>query len=310
MYLGIDLGGTKIEAVVLCGKGTSDSGEILFRERIDTPKADYPGTLDAISQLVGRADHQFGAFDKVGLGTPGAVSAKSGAMKNCNSTCLNGQRLVEDLELRLGKQFVQANDANCFALSEAVDGSADGDSVVFGVILGTGVGGGIVIDKKVLQGINRIAGEWGHNPLPVSVLPEGSRRACYCGRENCVETYLSGPGFVRTYQELQAERGCITDTEISARDIAALLNQKDDVALKAIDIYSRQLAAALSVVINILDPDSVVLGGGMSNVSWLREKVEQYLPGFVFSDSVETRIKLPMYGDSSGVRGAAWLAMG
>lgn len=309
MYLGIDLGGTKVEAAVLSGRGMGNPGEILFRERIDTPKDDYSATLEVIAQLVERADHQFGAFDKVGLGTPGAVSAKSGAMKNCNSTCLNGQRLVEDLELRLGKQVVQANDANCFALSEAVDGSADGDSVVFGVILGTGVGGGIVVDKRALRGINRIAGEWGHNPLPVSVLSEGKKRACYCGKDNCVETYLSGPGFARTYQELQAERVGITDAEISARDIAVLLDQKDDVALKAIDIYSCQLAAALSVVINILDPDSVVLGGGMSNVSGLHEKVEQYLPEFVFSDSVETRIKLPMYGDSSGVRGAAWLTI-
>lgn len=308
MYLGIDLGGTKIEAVVLSGEAENLSGEILFRERIGTPKGDYRGTLDAISGLVAKAEALFGAFDKLGIGTPGAVSAKTGRMKNCNSTCLNGEYLVEDLELRLGKPVIQANDANCFALSEAVDGSAQADGVVFGVILGTGVGGGIVVDKKVLPGVNRICGEWGHNPLPVSVLPDGEKRACYCGKDNCIETYLSGSGFVRTYQLLKGEAEAFSESEIMAQDIAVLLDQKEGYALQALDLYSRQLAASLSGVINILDPDSIVLGGGMSKVNGLSEKAVRWLPQFVFSDSLETKVRLPMFGDSSGVRGAAWLA--
>ncbi|OOV86533.1 ROK family protein [Oceanospirillum linum] len=307
MYLGIDLGGTKIEAVVLSGEKADKPGAILFRKRIATPAENYSGTLEAIAGLVAEADKQFGPFDRVGLGTPGAVSAKTGLMMNCNSTCLNGEPLVEDLELRLGKKVTQANDANCFALSEAIDGSARGYRIVFGVILGTGVGGGIVIDGKVLPGLNRIAGEWGHNRMPASVLSDDDRRACYCGRINCVETYLSGPGFANTYRSLELAENAVFDGKLTAREIAILLARKDARADRALDIYSKQLAAALSEAINILDPDIIVLGGGMSNVKELYARVAYWLPEFVFSDVVETNIRSPEYGDSSGVRGAAWL---
>ena len=307
MYLGIDLGGTKIEVVVLAANEENQPGDILYRTRMKTPAMDYDATLRAIKELIDQADSAFGPFDVVGVGTPGAVSAKTGTMKNCNSTCLNGKYFPDDLERITGKQVVQANDANCFALSEAIDGSAVGDQVVFGVILGTGVGGGIVISGAVLQGVNRIAGEWGHNPIPISVLPEGEKRVCYCGKVNCVETYLSGPGFAQTYQALVGVQGRRVESNLTAQDIARLIHQKDKQALHALDIYSKQLAAALSGVINLLDPDSIVLGGGMSNIEALYSQVTRWLPEFIFSDSVETKIQPPKYGDSSGVRGAAWL---
>lgn len=309
MYLGIDLGGTKIEAVVLTTTEGDQFGDILYRKRVNTPMKDYEATLRAIKTLIDQADNDYGPFYAVGVGTPGAVSTKTGAMKNCNSTCLNGQYLLNDLEQITGKRVVQANDANCFALSEAIDGSAAGDRVVFGVILGTGVGGGVVINGEVLQGVNRIAGEWGHNPMPLSMLPEGEMRACYCGKINCVETYLSGHGFAQTYQTLiGAHRGLVANP--MAHDIALLIDRKDKQALCALDIYSKQLAAALSEVINILDPDTIVLGGGMSNIEELYSRVLRWLPEFVFSDSVETKVRPPTYGDSSGVRGAAWLVRG
>lgn len=307
MYLGIDLGGTKIEAVVLGNRAGDTQGEIVFRKRAETPLNSYEATLAVIEDLVRQAERKFGGFDKVGLGTPGAISKQTGAMKNCNSTCLNGRRLIEDLGARLGKEIVQANDANCFALSEAIDGSAKAKGIVFGVILGTGVGGGIVVNQQVLQGINRISGEWGHNPLPVSVLPSGERRACYCGKYNCVETFLSGPGFVKTYTNLTCKsRAC---ADLTAKQVAEQLERGEKQAVLAFDLYCQQLAAALAEVVNILDPEVIVLGGGMSNVSGLYSSVERLLPQYVFSDSVETQIKPPLYGDSSGVRGAAWLTM-
>ncbi len=312
MYLGIDLGGTKIEAVVLADSDTVGE-KILFRQRVETPSQDYSATLSAIISLITQAEQAVGVFSQIGIGTPGAVSRKTGAMKNCNSTCLNGEYLVEDLQRLSGKTVFQANDANCFALSEATDGAGKGTAVVFGVILGTGVGGGIVIDGRVIQGVNHIAGEWGHNPLPHRVIPEGELRSCYCGKVNCIETFLSGPGFARTFHNMFPTLNGQNDKEqdssalLTAKAIAELIDQRDPQALAALDHYSRQLAAALSGVINVLDPDVIVLGGGMSNIDQLYSGVFDYLADFVFSDSLETRIVPPVYGDSSGVRGAAWL---
>ena len=312
MYLGIDLGGTKIEAVVLAEKDT-DEEKIVFRQRVATPSQDYSATLQAIVSLITQAEQAVGYFSCIGIGTPGAVSRQTGAMKNCNSTCLNGEYLIEDLQRLSGKTVLQANDANCFALSEATDGSGRGAEVVLGVILGTGVGGGIVIDGRVIQGVNHIAGEWGHNPLPHIAISADELRSCYCGKVNCIETFLSGPGFARTFHNMSPNLNSQNDSEqyssqlLAAKAIAELIDQHDPQALAALDHYSRQLAAALSGVINVLDPDVIVLGGGMSNIHQLYPKVFDHLSDFVFSDSIETRIVPPVYGDSSGVRGAAWL---
>lgn len=306
MYLGIDLGGTKIEAVVL-----DPLGAIVFRQRMPTPKNNYTATLAVIAALVSMAEQKFGSFSSIGLGTPGAVSQVNGAMKNCNSTCLNGRFLREDLVELLSKEIKISNDANCFALSEAVDGTGKNAQVVFGIILGTGVGGGIVVEQNVLLGVNGIAGEWGHNSMPSQGVKGMADRLCYCGRINCVETFLSGSGFAKTYCECleAASEHRNTDQNLTAKQIADLACQGDLVALSAVDCYANQLAAALACVINLLDPDLIVLGGGMSNLTLLYDKVEAYLPRYVFSDGIKTQIAPPQYGDSSGVRGAAWLTL-
>lgn len=301
MYLGIDLGGTKIEAAVL-----DKQGKVLFRERLSTPQGNYEATLDAINVLVTWAESQFGHFDCLGIGTPGAISAKTGLMKNCNSTCLNNQPLLADLQDRLKKVVLMANDADCFTLSEAMDGAARGYNNVFGVILGTGVGGGLVIKQQLIQGVNRIAGEWGHNPMPADVIDQFASRPCYCGRANCVETFLSGPGLGRTHAELNRIHRALPDAKLVATQAMA----GDESALQTIRLYSRQLAAALANVINILDPDIIVLGGGISNINLVYTHIQRDLPEFVFSDQVLTKIVAPEYGDSSGVRGAAWLSRG
>jgi fructokinase len=270
--LGIDLGGTKVEIVALADNGTE-----LLRERVPTPRGDYAGTIAAIAGLVHRTDAKVGPGRTVGVGIPGAESRVTGLIKNANSTWLIGQPLAADLEVALGRPVRLANDANCFALSEATDGAAAGAEVVFGVILGTGVGGGIVVRGQVLVGPNAIAGEWGHNPMPGD---ETIRPACYCGRYGCIETYLSGPA-------LAADGG--TDNEA------------------AMQRYERRLARALAQVINILDPDVVVLGGGVSNLDRLYDRVPGLWGEWVFSDHVATRLVKNKHGDSSGVRGAAWL---
>ena len=265
--IGVDLGGTKIEAALL-----DAAGRMVERQRVPTPAGRYDATVDAIVELVAALDK--GASNAtIGIATPGARSLVDGRMKNCNSTCLNGQPLKEDLERRLGREIRMENDANCFALSEAVDGAARGARVVFGVILGTGVGGGIVVDRRVLTGANAIAGEWGHNPLPLPEEFDLPLRPCYCGRRGCIETYLTGAAWA-------ADGG---------------------------DAYVRRLARSLAGVINVLDPDVIVLGGGVSNVDRLYADLPGLCKEFVFSDDVRTRIVRPMYGDSSGVRGAAWL---
>jgi fructokinase len=282
MRIGIDLGGTKIEAIALEG-----AREVL-RKRVPTPRGDYAGTIAAVASLV----REMGA-GTVGVGIPGALSRVSGLVKNANSTWLIGKPLKEDLESAIGREVRLENDANCFALSEATDGAGQGAEVVFGVILGTGVGGGIVVRGKVLTGPNAIAGEWGHNPLPAPGPEDLPLPACYCGRAGCIETYLSGPALAFDHFKLTGER-------LEAAEIVSLNDE-------AIGRYEARLARALASVINVLDPDVIVLGGGMSNVGRLYTEVPRLWSKHVFSDHVATRLVRNAHGDSSGVRGAAWL---
>ena len=275
MRIGIDLGGTKIEGIVI-----DDAGCERVRRRVPTPKGDYRATVGAIAALVAALDAECATRATVGVGIPGAVSRVSGLVKNANSTCLIGHPLQGDLESALGRPVRLANDANCFALSEAVDGAGRGARVVFGVILGTGVGGGIVVDGRVLDGANAIAGEWGHNPLPRADADDLPLRPCYCARAGCIETYLSGPA-------LEAAGGVAAEGAIAR--------------------YEARLARALAGVINLLDPDVIVLGGGVSNVDRLYANVPRLWREHVFSDHVATRLAKHAHGDSSGVRGAAWL---
>ena len=297
MRIGIDLGGTKIEAIVL-----DEAGTIAFRERRSTPKGDYDGTIDAISGLVAAADRFVGRPCTVGIGMPGAISPATGLVKNANSTWLNGRRLGPDLEARLRRSVRLANDANCFALSEASDGAAAGRQVVFGVIIGTGCGGGVVIDGAVLTGPNAIAGEWGHNPLPWPDDDERPGPRCYCGKRGCLETFISGTGLAADYARSQPGLHLVDATAVVAR-----ASSGDALARAALDRYAHRLARGLATVVNVLDPDAIVLGGGMSNLGELYETVPRLLPEFVFSDRVDTAVVPPKHGDSSGVRGAAWL---
>lgn len=291
---GIDLGGSKIELIALDAQGA-----VLTRQRTATPQGDYAGTIEAIAGLVAEAERAWGP-GTVGIGTPGAISPASGLMKNANSVCLNGRPLRQDIEARLGRPVRLSNDANCFALSEAVDGAAAGAAVVFGVIIGTGCGAGVVTHGRVLTGPNAIAGEWGHNPLPWPRDDERPGPACYCGKQGCLETWLSGPGLAR---DLAAASGlALTVPELVER--AALGDAACEAALCR---YEDRLARGLAQVINVLDPDAVVLGGGLSNLARLYENVPRLWGRYVFSDAVHTRLLPPKHGDSSGVRGAAWL---
>ncbi len=295
LRFGIDLGGTKIELIAL-----DTTGAEVWRRRASTPQGDYRGTLDVMRDLVMSAETELGVTGSVGIGTPGAVSRATGRIKNANSVCLNGQPLIEDLSALLKRPIRIANDADCFALSEARDGAAAGASVVFGVILGTGVGGGIVVQGQLLQGPNAIAGEWGHNPLPWPQASEWPGPACYCGRQGCIETYLSGPGLERDFQ-------MSADCELTGPEILARAEGGDAIAEAAFQRYEDRLARALAHVINLLDPDAIVLGGGLSNCRRLYLNVQQLWGRYVFSDRVDTRLLAPKFGDSSGVRGAAWL---
>jgi fructokinase len=295
MRIGVDLGGTKIELAAL-----DDAGSVVLRRRIATPAGDYAATLDAMTALVGGAEKELGARASIGVATPGAPSLVDGRIKNANSTCLNGRPLREDLERRFSRPVRLANDANCFALSEAIDGAAAGASVVFGVILGTGVGGGIVIDRRALTGANAIAGEWGHNPLPSPGEEDQPMPECYCGRRGCIETYLSGPGMA---QQHERDHG----TRLSAPDIVERAKAGDASCETTLCRYEARLARALAGVINVLDPDVIVLGGGLSNIERLYASVPRLWSVHVFSDEVRTRLVPPAHGDSSGVRGAAWL---
>jgi fructokinase len=295
MRIGIDLGGSKIELIAL-----DEAGGELLRRRVATPQGDYRATVRAVAQLVERAEAELGRPGSVGIGTPGAVSRATGLMKNCNSTCLNGRPLPADLQAALGREVRLANDANCFALSEATDGAAAGAQVAFGVIVGTGCGGGVVVDRHILTGANAIAGEWGHNPLPWPRDDERPGPSCYCGKSGCIETWLSGPGLSR---DLQAAAGIA----LPAAEIAVRAAQGEAVCEAAMQRYEDRLARSLAQVINILDPEVIVLGGGLSNVGRLYENVPRLWGRYVFSDVVATRLLPPCYGDSSGVRGAAWL---
>ena len=328
--LGIDLGGTKIEIVALDPAG----GERL-RRRVPTPQGDYAAILAAVAGLVADAERELGLAPgaaTVGIGTPGSISRATGLLRGANSVCLNGQPITQDLSRRLGRTIRVTNDANCFALSEASDGAGRGAPVVFGVILGTGVGGGIVVDGRVQVGVNAIAGEWGHNPLPWPQDDERPGPACFCGRSGCIETWLCGPGFERDHlaaageasvaseiaeRAMRGEAACAatlardhlraTGQARSAQDIARHAAAGDRDCASALARYEERLARALAHVINILDPEVIVLGGGMSNVARLYAGVPARWAPWVFSDRVDTRLVRHAHGDSSGVRGAAWL---
>lgn len=295
MRIGIDLGGTKIEAIALMPDGT-----ILARQRRPTPQGDYQGIMQTIVDLVVDLEQEFGGRGSIGIGTPGSLSPKTGLMRNSNSVVLNGKPFDRDLAQFLGRPVRIANDANCFALSEAVDGAVAGAAHVFGVILGTGVGGGLVIDRQVITGHNGIAGEWGHNPIPFPIDPDTPPRPCFCGRVNCIETFLSGGALAKDHQLL-------TGTAMSAEAIAESAGAGDAEAGQSLAIYTDRLAQALAVVINIFDPDAIVLGGGVSNIPQLYPALPPLLDRYAFSDRVTTPVLPAMHGDSSGVRGAAWL---
>ena len=293
--IGVDLGGTKIEALALAPDGTT-----LVRQRVLTPHDDYDATVQAIVDLVTSVERELGTQGTVGLGTPGAISPATGLIKNSNSTWVNGRNLAEDLKVRLNRPLRFNNDANCFALSEATDGGGANARVVFGVILGTGTGGGVIIDGRPLVGVNAIGGEWGHNPLPWPTPEELPGPSCYCGRRGCLETFLSGPGFSRDYE-------ADTGTQRQASEIAQAARDGETAAQAALARYEGRLARGLATVINLIDPDVIVLGGGLSNLDSLYERVPLLWTTYVFSDRIDTRLVRPVHGDSSGVRGAAWL---
>lgn len=293
--IGVDLGGTKIEAI-----GLGPHGETLARRRVPTPAHDYEAILRAIAVLVHDIEFELGSRATVGLGTPGVISPRSGLVKNSNTTGLNGKPLDTDLAALLGRPVRIENDANCFTLSEAVDGAGAGAHVVFGVILGTGVGGGVTVDAKVLQGVNRVAGEWGHNPLPWMTPEEFPGRLCYCGHHGCIETFLSGPGLAHDYHVRSGARA-------TGEAIAERADKGEAAALETLDIYRDRLARALAAVVNLIDPDVIVLGGGVSNVDRIYDGLRDLTERHAFSDAIDTKIVRNLHGDASGVRGAAWL---
>ncbi|MCH9696813.1 MAG: ROK family protein [Gammaproteobacteria bacterium] len=305
MYFGVDLGGTKIELIVI-----DDDSQEYYRKRISTPKGDYQATLDAITSLVLDAENQLKVKAVVGIGAPGAVSQQTGRMKNCNSVWLNNRPLKTDLQHQLQRPVQLANDANCFALSEATDGAGQGANSVFGVILGTGVGAGLVSNGAIVNGANGICGEWGHNPLPWPRSDELPGRRCYCGQSGCIETWLSGPGFSLDYSlSLSGQQVSSQDaSQLSAEQIIQLASQGNRACTLSLKRYIDRLARGLAHVINIIDPEVIVLGGGLSNCEVLYREVPQQWSKYVFSDQVVTQLVAPRYGDSSGVRGAAWLA--
>lgn len=295
MRIGIDLGGTKIEGVVL-----DSAGNEVVRERIDSPQGCYAKTLDAIAGLVERIDPEPGKLTPVGLGIPGTVSPATGLVKNANSTWLIGHPIDTDLAAQLGRPVRVANDANCFAISEATDGAGQSATTVFGVILGTGVGGGLVVNGEVITGANAVCGEWGHTPLPWMTAGEYPGAACYCGRQGCIETFVSGPAFESAFVRQ-------TGQSWNAAQIAEAARAGDRDADIALDRFEDQLARALTVLINVIDPDVIVLGGGLSNIAQLYENLPAKVAHYAFSDAVHTPIVQAVHGDSGGVRGAAWL---
>jgi fructokinase len=294
LRIGLDLGGSKTEIAAFDAAGTE-----LLRRRVPTPAGDYAATLELVARLVDDAECQLGSAATVGIGTPGALSPSTSLMRNSNSTCLNQKPFRIDVQRVLGREVRLANDANCFALSEARDGAAAGAASVFGVILGTGVGGGIVINGRVVDGPNAIAGEWGHNPLPWPEDDEHPGAPCYCGKRGCIETFLSGPGLARDYA--QGHSASLSAEEIVARSAS------EEAAGQALLRYENRLARALASIINVLDPEVIVLGGGLSNIEQLYANIPKLWGKWVFSDVVRTRLVRNAHGDSSGVRGAAWL---
>jgi len=295
MRIGIDLGGTKIEGIALAADGRER-----LRRRLAAPRGNYDDSVRAIIELVAALEAETGERGTIGVGIPGAVSPATGLIKNANSTWLIGRPLAEDLSRALARPVRLANDANCFALSEATDGAAAGAAVVFGVIIGTGTGGGVVVNGRVVAGANAIAGEWGHNPMPAPTDDERPGPACYCGRSGCIETFLSGPALSRDYAASGGD-------EVSAREIAARAAAGESRAGATLARYESRFARAIASVINLLDPDVIVLGGGLSNIERLYANVPALWSPFVFSDKVTTRLVRAVHGDSSGVRGAAWL---
>jgi fructokinase len=293
--IGIDLGGTKIEGVAL-----DRSGRVVARQRRPTPRDDYQGTVRALTETVAALETACGARGTVGIGMPGIISPATGLVKNANSVWLIGHPLEQDLEHALGRPVRLANDANCFALSEASDGAAAGAEVVFGVIVGTGTGGGVVVHGRVLTGPNAVAGEWGHNPLPWAEGDERDGPPCYCGRRGCIETFLSGPGLARDHRRA-------TGVALSSEDVVARAAAGEAAAGATLVRYESRMARALAGIINVLDPDVIVLGGGLSQVARFYRNVPAQWGAWVFSDRVDTRLVPPMHGDASGVRGAAWL---
>ena len=293
--IGVDLGGTKIEAVALAPDGSE-----VRRRRVATPQGDYQRIIAAVVSLVEEVSDGLDTRSQVGVGTPGAISPFDGKMKNSNSTVLNGRPFDRDLAEALGRPLIMRNDADCFALSEAVDGAAAGAEVVFGVILGTGVGGGVVVGGRALRGPNHITGEWGHNPLPWPRPDEIEGPPCYCGKRGCVETWLSGPGFAADHRRA-------TGAQVTAPEVVERARAEDADAAASLDRYADRLARSLAVVVNVLDPDVVVLGGGMSNVTELYESVPGRWSDYVFGGEAATRLVANRHGDSSGVRGAAML---
>lgn len=298
MRIGIDLGGTKTEVIAL-----GEHGEQCFRHRLPTPRDDYQQTIETIATLVGMAEKVTGQRGTVGVGIPGSISPYTGVVKNANSTWLNGQPFDKDLSVRLQREVRLANDANCLAVSEAVDGAAAGAQTVFAVIIGTGCGAGVALNGRAHIGGNGTAGEWGHNPLPWMDEDELRYRQevpCYCGKQGCIETFISGTGFATDYQ-------CLSGKQHEGSEIIQLVEAKDAIAELALSRYELRLAKSLAHVVNILDPDVIVLGGGMSNVERLYQTVPQLIKSFVFGGECETSVRKALHGDSSGVRGAAWL---
>lgn len=295
MRIGIDLGGTKIEGIVL-----ADDGAEIARARMNAPQGNYQSTLEAIAQLIGEIDPEPQTATPVGIGIPGTVSPATGLVKNANSTWLIGHRFDQDLSRQLQRQVRVANDANCFAISEARDGAGRDAQVVFGVIIGTGVGGGLVIDRKVVTGGNAITGEWGHTPLPWMTPDEYPGPACYCGRRGCIESFASGPAFATSFKQT-------TGRSLTAREIDEAAAAGDPDAQAALTRLEDQLGRALTVLINILDPDVIVLGGGLSNIQRLYDHLPARIAAHAFSDTIETPVVPAVHGDSGGVRGAAWL---
>jgi len=298
MKIGIDLGGTKVEIIAL--DETPDGLVECYRKRVATPSSSYSLILDTLCSLVLDAEQELGQQGSVGIGIPGTISPATNKVKNANTICLIGHSMQDDLEQRLARPIRISNDANCMTVSEASDGAAAGAEVVFGVIIGTGCGGGIVVNKQIITGQNSVTGEWGHNNMPWRRKHEGIRIPCYCGHDNCIETYLSGPGLVKRYRATGEEA-------VNVQDITARAEAGYEPAEEILQAYEENMAKALASVINILDPNVIVLAGGLSNIQRLYKNVPLRWGPYVFSDTVTTELKQAVHGDSSGVRGAAWL---